>query len=806
MHLPHLKKTISAVILLALLAGCSFPAGLAEIVPALHTPTLTPTATPLPTSTPLPSPTPLPLTELHFGETNLFTGEYEAAIEDFKRARDEAQDDETRAAGTLGISRIYFLRGTYPLAVNLFKAVIESYPQTRSAADAWYYLAETYVLLEAYTQAGDAFTQYLALRPQPIAGYVQVQRGDAYLAGGDAQTAAAAYQAALEDPPLGNPVWIELKLARAWLRAESNTEAATLLLSVLEKSDNDYARSQANLLLGGMYKSLGEDEQAYARYQHSVTNYPKSYDTYTQLVELVNANQPVNALQRGMIDYYAGEYGYCIEALTKAIEQNLEPRSAGFYFRGLCYRASNQAEAALADFQFVQANLKGDVYWGSAIDEAAYTQWAWLDQYDAASQTLLNYVAAAGDAADAPVKYFNAARVLERGESLAAAAQVWQDLATAYPAAAESLEALIQAGVSYYRLQDYVSARTVFQKALVLTDLPDVQSRALLWLGKAENALGDAAKARENWALAAQKDPTGYYSTRAAELHAGGTPFTIAEPYDVGYDLNKEKGLAEDWLRSRFEIPGDADLASLGSLVEESGIRRGEELYRLGRYAEARNEFEEVRQKFAADPLNTYRLMNFFLERSLYRQAILSSRQVLDLAGMDDAGTLNAPRYFNHIRFGFYFKPLVLKAAQAEDLPPLLLLSVIRQESLFESIAESGAGARGLMQIIPTTGAELASQMHWPEDYVTSDLDRPVVNIAYGARYLRRQQDGFGGSLYAALAAYNGGPGNTLVWHDLAGDDPDLFLEVVRLSETTTYIKQIYMFFNLYKLIYSSRP
>jgi len=60
------------------------------------------------------------------------------------------------------------------------------------------------------------------------------------------------------------------------------------------------------------------------------------------------------------------------------------------------------------------------------------------------------------------------------------------------------------------------------------------------------------------------------------------------------------------------------------------------------------------------------------------------------------------------------------------------------------------------------------------------------------------------GHIYAALAAYNGGPGNAVIWKQLAGDDPDLFLEIVRFEETRDYIRNIYEIFVIYRRLYSN--
>jgi soluble lytic murein transglycosylase len=187
----------------------------------------------------------------------------------------------------------------------------------------------------------------------------------------------------------------------------------------------------------------------------------------------------------------------------------------------------------------------------------------------------------------------------------------------------------------------------------------------------------------------------------------------------------------------------------------------------------------------------------------LYELAIRSARQILDLAGMDDAGTMRAPEYFNRMRFGPYFGDLILPQALAYNLDGLFLLSVVRQESLFEGFATSFADARGLMQVIPSTGAAIAVELGWPPGYTEVDLHRPLVSVRFGTYYLASERDRFGGDLYAALAAYNAGPGNSLAWKELAPDDPDLFLEVVRFAEPRLYIKTIYEAFAIYRSLYT---
>lgn len=96
------------------------------------------------------------------------------------------------------------------------------------------------------------------------------------------------------------------------------------------------------------------------------------------------------------------------------------------------------------------------------------------------------------------------------------------------------------------------------------------------------------------------------------------------------------------------------------------------------------------------------------------------------------------------------YDDVIARAASRTGLEFALVKAVVHAESAFDPAAVSRAGARGLMQLMPTTANLLkVSDIHDPED-----------NIAAGARYLRMMMDKFKGNLEHALAAYNAGPGN----------------------------------------------
>jgi soluble lytic murein transglycosylase-like protein len=94
------------------------------------------------------------------------------------------------------------------------------------------------------------------------------------------------------------------------------------------------------------------------------------------------------------------------------------------------------------------------------------------------------------------------------------------------------------------------------------------------------------------------------------------------------------------------------------------------------------------------------------------------------------------------------FAGIIDAAARQNRLDPALLDSVIRQESGFRADVVSGAGAVGLMQLMPATARELG----------VSDPFDPAQNVEGGAKYLRSLLDRYDGRLDLALAAYNAGP------------------------------------------------
>ena len=155
------------------------------------------------------------------------------------------------------------------------------------------------------------------------------------------------------------------------------------------------------------------------------------------------------------------------------------------------------------------------------------------------------------------------------------------------------------------------------------------------------------------------------------------------------------------------------------------------------------------------------------------------------LAGTAAAITLTLNGTSRHlldrVQYPLRYEAIVRGHAQHYRLDPALLAAVIYQESRFRPGAVSGAGAVGLMQVLPANARGIA-QRTGGSGFVERDLYDPELNVRYGAWYLRHLLDKYGDER-TALAAYNAGQANVDGW--LARD------EGIAFAETRHYVAAV---------------
>ena len=137
----------------------------------------------------------------------------------------------------------------------------------------------------------------------------------------------------------------------------------------------------------------------------------------------------------------------------------------------------------------------------------------------------------------------------------------------------------------------------------------------------------------------------------------------------------------------------------------------------------------------------------------------------------------------------------------------------MRQESQYKVTALSSAGAVGLMQVMPSTGALVARDLGAAR-YSPRDLLEPASNIQYGTWYLNRLLTRYHGCTPLAVAAYNAGPTNVSSWYrpwkainEGDADDSekmgiDDLVEMIPIDETRNYVRRVMGFYQLHASIY----
>src|SRR5690606_14246696 len=164
--------------------------------------------------------------------------------------------------------------------------------------------------------------------------------------------------------------------------------------------------------------------------------------------------------------------------------------------------------------------------------------------------------------------------------------------------------------------------------------------------------------------------------------------------------------------------------------------------------------------------------------------------------GLEVADHPEEKRWYE-IRFPIHHESTIRAESARHRLDPAWVAAEIRAESIFNPRARSSANARGLMQVLPSTGAAVAKRNGIAYGGAESLYDSDT-NIAIGTAYLRQMEDKYGRT-YLAIAAYNAGPSPVARWQSQRpGMDPDFWIETISYKETRDYVARVLAFSVIY--------
>jgi len=346
-------------------------------------------------------------------------------------------------------------------------------------------------------------------------------------------------------------------------------------------------------------------------------------------------------------------------------------------------------------------------------------------------------------------------------------------------------------------IDEFIALRGAFQH----------HPRALEWLAeikdpgeKVQDWRIRAALSQQDWWAALQwiealpaeerySDQWRYWRGRILELQSETLPALRIASERIYADLSKERSyhgfMAADRLGDAYQLKSDPLVFSPEELaVAEKipGIERARELYILGRVTDARREWAKATKNLD--------------KQGLQKVSLLASQW-----GWHDRAIFTVAKSFHfgdlELRFPTAHKDIVLNQAKKQGVEASWVFGVLRQESGFMADARSGAGALGLMQLMPRTGRLTARQLKF-RIRSNKELLNVTKNIRLGSAYLRRMLDANDGNAVLATASYNAGPYRVKTWKPKKDMPSDIWVETIPFTETRNYVRRVMSYTVIY--------
>lgn len=308
-------------------------------------------------------------------------------------------------------------------------------------------------------------------------------------------------------------------------------------------------------------------------------------------------------------------------------------------------------------------------------------------------------------------------------------------------------------------------ARSDWPAALAaIRRMPDAQRNDSRWqyfAARTSALTGDAAGARALYAQAAAKSD--FHGFLAADRL--GQPYTLCPWQPMAMHAHKRE------------------------VARDPALVRALQLHALDRKGWATREWEDALSRFSDAQRRI--AVEIAQDNGWYDRGVFGLVNVGGKAYPDE-------RNLYHLRFPLHHEATIRREAARNNLDPAWVAAEIRAESVFDPTARSQADARGLMQVLPTTGAGVAAKIGMPWRGADSLYDADI-NIALGSAYLRQLMDRYGGKPYQVIAGYNAGPAPLGRWQSQRpAMDADFWIETISYRETREYVARVLGFATIY--------
>ena len=364
------------------------------------------------------------------------------------------------------------------------------------------------------------------------------------------------------------------------------------------------------------------------------------------------------------------------------------------------------------------------------------------------------------------------------------AIQLWDDRKHAFQIDNQTAQKLERnLALAFARARNTGAYQRLNQLALVDAEVNEWKVRTALleqnWLHVAESLAGLTAQERQ--------DPKWQY-WQARVLDKTGNALQAQEAYaKLAEDRSFYGFLAADNVNKPYQFSNKPVFLAeneLEKLANETDFRMVREFKALNRDAEAERQWW-----YAVKVLSKERRMVAAKLAQQWHWDQVAIATLVKADYWDDLG----------LRFPIHYSNQIHNNAEQQNLDPAIVFGLIRQESIFDKDAESTVGARGLMQVMPRTGMQIAKDLKekWRSD---QSLFNPDVNVRYGAFYYKQLVRQFHGHFALAIAAYNAGSGRVSKWLPSVESVPaDIWIETIPFKETRKYVTSVLSYAIIYQ-------
>jgi len=320
-------------------------------------------------------------------------------------------------------------------------------------------------------------------------------------------------------------------------------------------------------------------------------------------------------------------------------------------------------------------------------------------------------------------------------------------------------------------LDDPLLAKDHFENFYNNVGYPISVARGAYWLGRTYKKLGDKERSSK-WFKEASKFLTTYYGQLAfLELNS-----------ESDFELSKDFKVSKDYRESFFK----KDIVKIVYLLDE----------------------------LDEDKYTKHILRHLALDNVSNGSEILAAELATEIDRYDFAIQISKiasyeKRFHNKFNYPIISTPKYINGRKIPETA--FILSIIRQESEFDLSANSHAGAKGLMQLMPYTAKLVAKQAKLPysKSRLTTDAE---YNINLGSHYIAGLILEYDGAYPFAIAAYNAGPKRVRYWKRINKDpqkkqvDYINWIELIKFKETRNYVQRVLENYNVYRYILEQKP